>query len=105
MVSSALSTIRSSVPCRTSDFGLGMGLIILEQIHAGVKTRDLIRVSVEHQRGLDGALAEAPFAEPQLAILRVSGMIAARIHVRVEPVRLRPIADPGRSGLRFGEAD
>src|SRR5205823_4777423 len=56
-------------------------LVILHQIHAAIKTRNLIAITVEHQR-----VASSEFTETALFGLAPAGVVAFRIHIGIKPV-------------------
>src|ERR1022692_4218374 len=88
--SSALRTMRSSVPWRTSDLGgVIQSLIVLQQIHSGVEAGDLVAVSVEHQR--ISRIAEEVFTQAQFTPLAMARTFSTRIHIGVKAVLRGPI--------------
>src|SRR5688500_19193013 len=70
------------------------------QIHPGVQARDLVRVTVEHQRSATAKLPDAA-----LARLGPAWMIHLGIHVRVETILVRRSEIPRRRRLGLRELD
>src|SRR5947207_11431124 len=79
---------------------LDMNLEVFAQVHSGIHRRDLVGVSVEHQRGSLEEITDAPFAG-----LAPPRMIHTRIYVRVKAIFGARLQLPGVHRLLVGEID
>src|SRR5437879_6501170 len=74
--------------------------VVLAQVQSFIHPGDLLRVSIERERG---PLEE--FADPPLLGLGPPRMVDFRIYISVEPVFIRCLLLPGVQRLLVGETD
>lgn len=85
------NTNNTGLPCMATAFNSGASLEIFEileilfEIHVGIKTSDLVFITVEHQC-FTLSREKAIFTNASLGCLRPTGMTDLRVNVSVKPI-------------------